>query len=137
MRKVVFLCALLVACGSDDDSDGGSGLVSCTVSTDGFDGTILQLCTEVSGSAASQVQQGCQSQTVSFPDGGPSLTQRAVFVVGPCSHVNALGGCRTTLQGTTATIWYYATGGADSGTGQTSEDIQGLCQGIGAEFVPP
>lgn len=136
MRRVLLLVgALLAACGSDDESEAGAGLVSCTVSTDAFDGTVLKLCSEVSGAAAAQVQQGCRSQSVSLPDGGPTITQRAEFRAGPCSHVGALGGCRTTVQGTTSTLWYYGIG--DSGTGQTSEDIERLCLGIGAEFVPP
>ena len=137
MRAIALLCLVLTACGSDDDSDGNPGLASCTVSTEAFDGTTLKLCTETSGSGVSQLQQACRSQTASFPEGGPALTQRAEFVAGPCSHVNALGGCRTTQQGTSATIWYYAVGAADSGTGQTSDDIRQLCQGVGAEFVPP
>jgi hypothetical protein len=130
MRSVTLLCLLLAAC---DGDDAASGLVSCTISFEGLD--FPKGCLEMSESAASEVQQGCRSQTASLPDGG-LFTQRGEFAAGPCSRVNALGACRSTETGTTVTTWFYA-GGADSGTRETNEDIQRLCEEKGGEFVPP
>jgi hypothetical protein len=90
---------------------------------------------EMSESVASQLQQICQSQTVSLPDGG-LFTQRGEFAAGSCSRVNALGGCRRTETGIPTTTWSYS-GGADSGIRETSEEVQRLCEEKGGEFVPP
>src|SRR5688500_1602061 len=96
MRGVTLLCLLFAAC---DDSESSPRVVSCTISIDMADGRTIKACTEVSGSVASDLQQACRSETVSFPDGGPALTQRTEFAAEPCSRVNALGGCLSTEHG--------------------------------------
>lgn len=58
----------------------------------------------------------------------PSIT----YADGPCSHTNALGGCRMSANGVTATVWYYRPEGAGS-----SPDIQALCKSAGATYVSP
>ena len=132
-RHGVLLGGLLVlACGSDD-SNGGSGLVSCTVSVTSSDVTAVQICMEASGSAAAQMNQTCASQAANL---GGSATARVQHAAGPCSRVNALGGCEYAQQGSTITTWWYR-GGADGGPEQTSEDIALICSRSGARFIPP
>jgi hypothetical protein len=132
MRRAAFCWLLVAACGSDDSS-AGAGLASCTVSVTAFDATTIQLCVEASGSSAAQLQQSCASQGANLGDAGTARVQHSP---GPCSRVDALGGCRFTQQGTTATTWYYRAR-VDGGPEQTSADIELLCSQIGATFVPP
>jgi hypothetical protein len=123
---------LALACGSDD-SNGASGLVSCTVSVVSADVTAVQICMEASGSAAAQMNQTCASQAANLGGSATALVQHAA---GPCSRVNALGGCEYAQQGSTITTWWYR-GGADGGPDQTSEDIALICSQTGARFIPP
>jgi hypothetical protein len=106
---------LAAGCGSG----GSGGVVSCTLGSNAGDGFVPALCQEVPAIERTQVQQSCM------------LGATSQFTNGPCSHVGALGGCRQTTGPVTETIWYY-----DDGSGQTSADIQMLCDGI-ATFVPP
>jgi len=132
MRKLLLGGMLVLACGSDDSSDA-SGLVSCTVSVVSADTTALQICMEASGTAAAQVNQSCASQAANL---GDAATARVQQVAGPCSRVDALGGCQVAQQGWTVTTWYYRVG-PDGGPQQTSEDIELICTQIGARFIPP
>ncbi len=135
MRGVALLCLLLAACGDghDDEPEAAPRLVSCTTSFDGVD--FPNECLEMSESLAVAVQDVCRSLTMSLPDGG-LFTQRGEFAAGPCSRVNALGGCRMTETGIATTRWSYD-GGADSGSRVTREDVRQLCEAKGGEFVPP
>lgn len=49
-----------------------------------------------------------------------------MFVLAPCPHENALGGCREARPGIALTIWYYADGI------DTPSDIQMFCEGLPA-----
>jgi len=133
MRSVGLLWTLAIVFGTAAAGCGGSssGTVSCTTITSvGADGgTSLQTCEEVSGlpQSAESVEQSC---TASNSDAGIQVV--ATFANGPCSHVDALGGCRFTANGASVTEWYY------SGTGnQTSADIQAMCASAGATFIAP
>jgi hypothetical protein len=123
------------ACGGG--SSNTTGVVSCTLTENVGGLGVLQICEELPAADRSQTQQGCTLPSGSLPaDAG--ISAQAHFADAPCSHVNALGGCRVTNAGVTETIWYY---GADVGDadvpGQTSSDIQSLCGTIGATFVAP
>jgi hypothetical protein len=110
-------------CDDDDGPGGGSGSgeASCTLSA----GASISICEEATGltaAQAAQIQQDCTGS------GGTT----AAYANGPCSRVNALGGCRAEVgPGQTATVWYYSTAGF------TSADIQMLCTSAGAAFVAP
>ncbi len=130
MRTGVAVLAICLAAGTgvgcdDDDGPGGGGPgggeASCTLSA----GTAISICEEATGltaAEATQIQQDCTAS------GGTT----AMFANGPCSRVNALGGCRLDVGGgRTATVWYYSTAGF------TSADIQMLCTAAGAAFIAP
>ena len=117
--------------GGGSTGSGGSGgppgtlTVSCTGAIGvGLPG--LAVCEEVSGLTAAEVTE-FQMTCAASADGGATVT----FAQGPCSHTNALGGCRTTQQGRTVTGWYYAT------TGITPAQIQQLCAQTGLTYVAP
>src|SRR5215831_12791346 len=93
---VVLVAAALVAGGACGGGDGAfDGTVSCSISESAADGTVLQLCEEITGvtsAEAQQVEQGC-NQTLKLPaDAGVSAKESGGF--GPCSRTHALGGCK-------------------------------------------
>jgi hypothetical protein len=127
---VIATVAWTVGCGGSSSS----GQASCTISESVPDaGVAIMLCEEYSGLTPQAVQSLRQSCMLSggLPDAGVNVG--AQFEDGPCSHVNALGGCRVIQGGMTATIWYYA----DASGLSTSADIQMLCAAAGATFIPP
>jgi hypothetical protein len=130
---VIFAVVLAGGCGGGSDVGSYSGLVSCSISESAGDGIVLQICEEITGytaQEAQQVEQSC-SQMLGAPDAG-GLDAEVHGSFQPCSHVHALGGCKLTEGSQTVTEWYY-----DDGSGlQTSADIQTLCAGVGAAFVP-
>jgi hypothetical protein len=80
------------------------------------------LCLEVTGGTAQDLaknQQSCSAQ-------GNQIAME------PCSHTNALGGCRVSQAGVTITTWYYATDSSDD-----SAQIKQLCAGLGVPYVAP
>jgi hypothetical protein len=130
---IVVLAIGGAACGGG--SSNTSGVVSCTIAENVGGLGVLQVCEELPAADSQQVQQGCVLPAGSLPpDAGVSAT--AQFANGPCSHVNALGGCRVTSGGVTESIWYYGSGD-DSGVSQTPADIQTLCGTINATYVAP
>ncbi len=130
---VILATGIVGACGGGSGVDGYAGVVSCSISESDGNGNVIQLCEEITGytaQEAQQVEQSC-SQMLGGPDaGGLGVGEQGSFQ--PCSHVHALGGCKLTEGSQTVTEWYY-----DDGSGlQTPADIQTLCAGVGAAFVP-
>jgi len=133
-RSILEIVAVVAALGGaacGGGSSNTSGVVSCTLSENVGGLGVLQICEELPASQRQQTQQGCVANG-SLPDSGVSIG--AHFADGPCSHVDALGGCRVVNPAGTATVWYY--GAPDAGA-QTSADIQSLCGTIGATYVAP
>jgi hypothetical protein len=136
MRMVAgFVCGIVlsgIACGGGSGSGDESGFVSCTeLESTGGTG-ILEICAEVSGPGAQALQQSCTQAAAA----GSGVT--VTFANGPCSHVNALGGCRSTMNGVTEDGWYYKSSTSDAaGYGQTTADIQMLCSLANEMFLPP
>jgi len=138
MRGVGLLGAILIgaAAGCGGGSGGAGGLVSCTISESigGDAGVSLKICEEVTGSpqGAHELRQTCTASGAgTLADAGFQVG--ADFENGPCSHVDALGGCQVTQGGITETGLYY-----DDGTGlQTSADIRTLCATAGATYIAP
>jgi len=95
----------------------------------------LKICEEADNTP--QNVQGLK-QACMVPAGGGGLPDAGImagadFEYAGCSHVGALGACRTTTGGMTVTGWYY-----QDPTGlETSADIQMLCAQAGATFVAP
>lgn len=106
---------------------GGSapvGPFSCVASLPGSDGGMATevLCLDVTGGTEQDLEknrQSCSGQ-------GNALERQ------PCSHTNALGGCRVSRGGVTITTWYYATSPSDD-----SAPIRELCAGLGVLYVAP
>ena len=93
------------------------------------------LCEEGPANQRQQLQQGCMvTGAGALADAGATVT--AQLVDGPCSHVGALGACRVTNGGVSASIWYYGDG-TDSGASMSPADIQMLCAAAGATYVAP
>ena len=131
------LAAVVTGCGSSDKPGGGTagGLVSCTVSESVGADVALKICEEADNTP--QNVQGLK-QACMVPAGGGGLPDAGImagadFEYAGCSHVGALGACRTTTGGMTVTGWYY-----QDPTGlETSADIQMLCAQAGATYVAP
>jgi len=130
-RILIAVVAIAVAAGAAGcGGSGGSG--SCTLGESIPDaGIALSICEEVTG--ASDEDLNMLRQSCMLPGGLPDagFQVNAHYSDGPCSRVGALGGCRVTSGGLTATVWYYAAGGG------TSADIETLCTQAGTTFVPP
>jgi hypothetical protein len=129
------VAALAAAAGAGCGGDsGGGGVVSCSASESAPDaGIAVMICQEAAGLTPQQLaslRQQCTG-TVNLPDAG--ITGGEQLVNGPCPRTHALGGCKITAGATTITNWYYDDG---SGTGLQPADVQMLCAGIGATFVP-
>jgi hypothetical protein len=93
---------------------------------------VVMICEEMPASYKSQLQQTC----VLSADGGMGTGGISAHLAdGPCSHVNALGGCKVTSSGVTVTTWYFQSNGVGGANG-TPADIQTMCSGIGT-FVAP
>jgi hypothetical protein len=108
---------------------GSSGTASCTVSQDEGSLGLIKICIEAPASAFSQ---GCEPAGTTAADAGIAVSA----VDGPCSRLDALGGCRIASGGVSETVWYYADG-VDAGGGPMSSDIQMLCAEAHATFVAP
>jgi hypothetical protein len=115
------------ASGGACDGGGSDGAVSCPTAA----GTEVKICQELPASYRPQLQQIC-SANPAMASAGASIT----FTDGPCSHVNALGGCKVTNGSLTVTEWWYQDTGPDS-AGGTPADIQKICAGIQGTYVAP
>lgn len=115
-------CLALAACGGG--SGGVGGTFSCTALWAGGDAGPAHpaVCAEGSGGTAQDYQKNRAMCT------GPN----SQFANVPCTHQNALGGCRIHQGGVTITTWYYADTDFNS-----VADIQKICSGIGLTFVTP
>lgn len=127
---------LLASCGGGMAPGSGPGSVpaggySCQAAFPGADGGMgmLALCLDVAGGTAQDLENNrtkCEMEN-------------NTFVLAPCPHEGALGGCRETVAGVVSTIWYYADGNS------TPSDIQMLCEGLAStapsivkiDFVTP
>jgi hypothetical protein len=117
------LTALLVAGSACDDGSDSGGVVSCD-----FNGSGMHfLCEEFPASFRQDLQQACQQ--IASQNG---TTVNIAFVDGPCSRVDALGGCNMKASGVEATVWYYETDSPG-----TPADIQSVCKTAGATYVSP
>ena len=119
MRVVIAMALLFVA--ACDGADPGTSSVpvepySCRASFPGADGGVgmLAVCLDVTGGTAQDLEKNRQQ----------CETENNTFVLAPCPHAGALGGCRETTSGGVLTTWYYADGNA------TASDIQMLCEGL-------
>ena len=125
MRAVTAGALLLVAAcdgGMAATADGGLppgavGPYSCQAAFPGADGGagMLAVCLDAVGGTAQDRENNRQMCEL----------QNNTFVLAPCPHENALGGCRQTQQGIELTIWYYA-----DGSSSTPDDIRMLCEGL-------
>jgi hypothetical protein len=87
-------------------------------------------CVQYDGNAmfVSDAKSGCTS--VIFKGGGEYET----WVESPCSHSDALGGCRyVDMSGDSSTHWFYVTGGEYADASM----VMSFCQQDGATFVTP
>jgi hypothetical protein len=126
--SILWLIAVAIsggACGGG----GSDGVVSCTIAQS--PGSEMKICEEVPASLRGQLQQAC-SYDPAMASAGASIT----FTDGPCSHVNALGGCKVTNGSLTVTEWWYQDTGPDS-AGGTPADIQKICAGMDVPYVAP
>jgi hypothetical protein len=119
MRVVMALALLFVA--SCDGAEPGTSSVpvepySCRASFPGADGGVgmLAVCLDVNGGTAQDLEKNRQQ----------CETENNTFVLAPCPHEGALGGCRETTPSGVLTTWYYADGNS------TASDIQTLCEGL-------
>jgi hypothetical protein len=104
-----------------------SDVVSCTIAAPDMAGVFATVCEEYAG--LSRQDQDLWSRTcfVAPADGGAPPSAR--FEYAPCTHANALGGCR--LKNAPITFWYYADGP------YTEADIPALCAQIDATQLAP
>jgi hypothetical protein len=115
------LFAASAGCGGSD-GDSPAGPVSCTLS---LSAPSFKKCTEVTGYTVAQADVWRGSCLPS----GESVT--AVYADGPCSRVNALGGCRQEFATATITQWFYASDDV------TAEDLEMICIANEQTFVTP
>ena len=82
----------------------------------GADGGVgmLAVCLDVTGGTAQDLENNRRQCEM----------ENNTFVLAPCPHEGALGGCRETTSVGVLTTWYYADGNA------TASDIQMLCEGL-------
>ena len=99
MAKMWSILSLIAAAsavfggGCGDGSTNTSGVVSCTTSTS-MGSLEVKFCQEAPASLGPQIQQGCTLSSGQVGDAGVSFG--AHFTNGPCSHVDAIGGCKIT-----------------------------------------
>ena len=118
MRIAIVTALIVIAgCGGNGGSLPAGGTYSCRAAFPGADGGAgtLALCLEASGGTAQDLANNRQQ----------CAAQGNTFVSEACPRAGALGGCRETTPGIVLTTWYYA-----SGTDETSDDIQKLCEGL-------
>jgi hypothetical protein len=142
--RAVLACALAVAgaaCGSTPAAvtDGGfatpdGGFISCTL-VQFFDAGTGTLCFEVPKNNSQGLQQSCAQNAAAVPPDAGFET----FTDGPCSRVDALGACRTSVDGVLQDQWYYRSGddAATSVFNQHASDIMSLCALMNATYLPP
>jgi hypothetical protein len=133
--RVLMATALLLVAACDGAAPvtptGSVEPYSCRASFPGADGGagMLAVCLDVTGGTAQDFENNrkkCEMENNSF-------------VLAPCPHEGALGGCRESESGLVLTIWYYADGTS------TPADIQMLCEGLAStapaiiriDFVTP
>jgi len=106
--------------------------VSCTTTTtvmtpQGMSSTVS--CSENPTDNVDDARQGCMISNPdggqSGVDGGTSITNSDKFVAGPCSHTDAVGGCKT---GDNA-MWFYA--------GWMADSVRMQCAMNGGVFLTP
>jgi hypothetical protein len=136
MPALAVVVALVEIVGCSGSSAGGadgavtSGVVSCTVSQSSGPGTAVMVCLEGSGTLRGPLELECMGP----PDAGSPVTgasNQGHFAQAPCSHDGAVGGCLSTVLGSSQTSWYYAASGI------TADQVRQLCPGTGATFVAP
>jgi hypothetical protein len=128
MRAALALALLLiVACGGAaapgaSTSQPPVGGYSCQASFPGVDGGVgmLGVCIDVVGGTTQDLENNRQK----------CETEGNMFVLAPCPHEGALGGCRETTVGAVLTTWYYDDGSS------TPADIQMLCEGLRGLGLP-
>jgi len=117
MRAVLFALTVgAAACGGDSGT-----AVSCTTPASGAKVNCTEVDNPPAGSGVDQLRQACEANG--------NLFQNAA-----CDRAGSLGGCRTTVQGTSIStiLWYYP-----SGSTQTQADVMAFCGGMQATFVAP
>jgi hypothetical protein len=116
--------------GAGGGADGGSSVtVACTtMQTAGNPPMLTTDCTETAGLLSAVVVDALRTNCATLVDAGFASQQQ--FVIGPCSHAHAVGGC-STQSGTnmTTTRWWYE----DSNF--TADDVRALCQGLGSAYT--
>jgi hypothetical protein len=129
------VAALLVVAACDGAAPATSSVpvepYSCQAAFPGADGGVgmLAVCLDVAGGTAQDFEKNRQK----------CETEGNTFVLAPCPHEGALGGCRETTPAGALTTWYYADGSA------TASDIRMLCEGLAStapsiiriDFVTP
>jgi hypothetical protein len=113
---------------SSDGTSGGGGVVSCTVSQSDGTRTYNVICIEGSAALRMTVQAACTGPDSGSPGTGVSNTGHLADA--PCSHADAVGGCRVTFGGNSQTSWYY------SGGGFNVAQIQQVCTSTGTYVAP-
>ncbi len=114
MKPLAAILLLMAGCGGGD-AGGGGGAGSCVAAFNRPDGGAVEpdLCLEVmGGTAQDQATSRAQCQA-----------QGNTWVMEPCPHAKAVGGCRTTRAAVAITTWYYA-------PGSTRDEIKSLCEGL-------
>jgi hypothetical protein len=133
--RVAMAAALLLIAACDGAAPDASSMpvepYSCRASFPGADGGVgmLAVCLDVTGGTAQDLESNRQKCEM----------ENNTFVLAPCPHDGALGGCRDTTPVGVLTTWYYADGNS------TARDIQTLCEGLAStapsivkiDFVTP
>jgi len=123
------LSALCLACGGPKIIP----VASCVIEGLGGADAAIQSCEETSASGAALLMSGCLGDGSADvdADGPHDAAAPGHFFGAPCPHDNALGGCRPTSSGVTATYWYY------EGGRLTQDQLMQLCAASGGTFISP
>jgi len=131
-----WLCTGAIAVMGCGGGDSG-GTCSCTLTENVGSLGNIQICEEGSGSARNAIVQACKSPNTAsgaaLADAGVTLD--VTVANRPCTHVNAVGGCQVTQNGMTVAVWYYQD--PDLSNPVQTNEVQSLCAGIGATYLPP
>jgi hypothetical protein len=131
-RSILWLVAVALAGGGACGGGSNAGdVVSCTMASASIFGS-MTICQEVPASDRAQLQKAC---VLPADAGLGTAGTSAHFTDGPCSHANALGGCKVSNGSFPVTTWYYQSNGVGGPTA-TPADIQTMCTGVGT-FVAP
>jgi hypothetical protein len=131
-RSILWLVAGTLAGGGACGGGSNAGdVVSCTMASASIFGS-MTICQEVPASDRAQLQKAC---VLPADAGLGTAGTSAHFTDGPCSHTNALGGCKVSNGSFPVTTWYYQSNGVGGATA-TPADIQTMCAGVGT-FVAP